>query len=181
MQDTDSEGHTSRKWADSLLRGWGAHVQRLTGCQSLGTSRVRRTSSSAPLSKPRNRHLQTILIEAAKMAPRYSLDLAMIYDRERQRHSRHVGPGSKVGGVLGCRRLPPQRLSDHRKRKPHRRIDGREIRRFLQRAACQVSPLNRLGNGAQAPEVHFDSFRDWQESTKALHGCRGGGYEKGIT
>jgi transposase len=38
-----------------------------------------------PLSKQRNKHLQTTLIEAAKMAPRYSPDLAMLYDREKQR------------------------------------------------------------------------------------------------
>jgi hypothetical protein len=37
-----------------------------------------------PLSKQRNRHLQTIVIEAAKMAPRHSPALAMIYDREKQ-------------------------------------------------------------------------------------------------
>ena len=39
----------------------------------------------SPLSKQRNKHLQTTLIEAAKMAPRYSPDLAMLYDREKQK------------------------------------------------------------------------------------------------
>ena len=34
-----------------------------------------------------NRHLQTILIEAAKMAPRNSPALAMIYDREKQKEN----------------------------------------------------------------------------------------------
>jgi transposase len=38
-----------------------------------------------PLSKQRNKHLQTTLIEAAKMAPRYSPTLALLYDREKQR------------------------------------------------------------------------------------------------
>jgi transposase len=37
------------------------------------------------LSKQRNKHLQTTLIEAAKMAPRYSPTLAMLYDRENQK------------------------------------------------------------------------------------------------
>jgi transposase len=40
-----------------------------------------------PLCKQRNRHLQTILIEAAKMAPRNSPALAMIYDREKQKEN----------------------------------------------------------------------------------------------
>jgi transposase len=38
-----------------------------------------------PLSKQRNKHLQTVLIEAAKMAPRNSPELAMIYEQEKQR------------------------------------------------------------------------------------------------
>ena len=38
-----------------------------------------------PPSEQRNEHLQTMLIEAAKMAPRYSLALAMLYDQERQK------------------------------------------------------------------------------------------------
>ena len=38
-----------------------------------------------PLSKKRNRHIQTVLIEAAKLAPRWNPDLAVVYDRERLR------------------------------------------------------------------------------------------------
>jgi transposase len=38
-----------------------------------------------PLSKQSNKHLQTTLIEAAKMAPRNSLNLALVYDRENQK------------------------------------------------------------------------------------------------
>ena len=38
-----------------------------------------------PLSKQRNKHLQTTLIEAAKMAPRYSPTLALLYDKEKQK------------------------------------------------------------------------------------------------
>jgi hypothetical protein len=38
-----------------------------------------------PISKQRNKHLQTTLIEAAKMAPRNSPTLATLYDREKQK------------------------------------------------------------------------------------------------
>jgi len=38
-----------------------------------------------PLSKQRNKHLQATLIEAAKMAPRNSPELAMVYDKEKQK------------------------------------------------------------------------------------------------
>jgi transposase len=37
------------------------------------------------LSKQRNKHLQTVLVEAAKMAPRYSADLALVYEKEKQK------------------------------------------------------------------------------------------------
>jgi transposase len=53
----------------------------LCGAEKSSANTVQRT----PLSKQRNKHLQTTLIEAAKMAPRYSPELALLYDREKQR------------------------------------------------------------------------------------------------
>ena len=38
-----------------------------------------------PVSKQRNKHLQTTLIEAAKMAPRHSPTLALLWEREKQK------------------------------------------------------------------------------------------------
>src|ERR1700724_2225868 len=38
-----------------------------------------------PLSKQRNKHIQRALVEAAKLAPRQSHELAVIYDQERQK------------------------------------------------------------------------------------------------
>jgi transposase len=38
-----------------------------------------------PLSKQRNKHTQRALVEAAKLAPRQSHELAVIYDKEKQR------------------------------------------------------------------------------------------------
>src|SRR5258708_5875366 len=34
--------------------------------------------------------------------------------------------------------------------------------------ACQVSPLSRLGEGAQALDAPVDKFRDWQEITNSI-------------
>ena len=39
----------------------------------------------SPISKQRNKHLQTVLIEAAKLAPRWNSDLALLYEKEKQR------------------------------------------------------------------------------------------------
>ena len=53
----------------------------LCGDEKSSANTVQRT----PISKQRNKHLQTTLIEAAKMAPRYSPDLAALYDLEKQK------------------------------------------------------------------------------------------------
>jgi transposase len=38
-----------------------------------------------PISKQRNKHIQQVLVEAARLAPRYSDELALLYEKERQR------------------------------------------------------------------------------------------------
>ena len=43
------------------------------------------TIKRMPISKQRNKHLQSVLIEAAKLGPRLSPDLALIYDTESRR------------------------------------------------------------------------------------------------
>ncbi len=38
-----------------------------------------------PISKQRNKHIQQVLVEAAKLAPRYSHELALVREKEIQR------------------------------------------------------------------------------------------------
>ena len=61
----------------------------LCGAERSSGSAVQRT----PLSKQRNKHLQATLIEAAKMAPRNSPELAMLYDKE-SRKATPIAPRS---------------------------------------------------------------------------------------
>jgi len=42
-----------------------------------------------PISKQRNAHLQTVLIEAAKLAPRWNRQLAEVHERELKRGNRN--------------------------------------------------------------------------------------------
>ena len=42
-----------------------------------------------PISKQRNKHIQQVLVEAAKLAPRQSHELALIYEKEKQRGNRN--------------------------------------------------------------------------------------------
>jgi transposase len=52
----------------------------LCGAQKSSAATIKRT----PLSKQRNKHLQSVLVEAAKLAPRRSPDLALVYYKERK-------------------------------------------------------------------------------------------------
>jgi len=43
------------------------------------------TSKRTPISKQRNKHIQSVLVEAAKLAPRRNPELALVYDKEKQK------------------------------------------------------------------------------------------------
>jgi hypothetical protein len=53
----------------------------LCGDEKSSTEKVTRT----PLSKQRNKHIQRVLVEAAKLAPRQDHTLALVYEREKQK------------------------------------------------------------------------------------------------
>ena len=86
--DEDSPPATALTWALEI-----AEVSRfssikkavsycgLCGAEKSSGDHIKRT----PISKQRNKHLQCVLVEAAKMAPRLSPGLALLYDREKQK------------------------------------------------------------------------------------------------
>jgi transposase len=53
----------------------------LCGDEKSSADKVMRT----PLSKQRNRHIQRVLVEAAKLAPKQSHELALVYEKEKQK------------------------------------------------------------------------------------------------
>jgi transposase len=53
----------------------------LCGDEKSSADKILRT----PLSKQRNKHIQHVLVEAAKLAPRLSPELALVHERERQK------------------------------------------------------------------------------------------------
>ncbi len=65
-----------------------------------------------PLSKQRNAHLQTVLIEAAKLAPRYNPQLAELYERESLRGN------ANQAAVAVARKLVAYLLAVDRSLKP---------------------------------------------------------------
>ncbi|MFT5042902.1 MAG: transposase [Hyphomicrobiaceae bacterium] len=65
-----------------------------------------------PLSKQRNKHLQRVLVEAAKLAPRFNPELAAVHERELQRGSRNRAT------LAVARKLVAYLLAVDRSRKP---------------------------------------------------------------
>jgi transposase len=57
----------------------------LCGEEKSSADKVLRT----PLSKQRNKHIQHVLVEAAKLAPRQNHELALIHEREKQKGNRN--------------------------------------------------------------------------------------------
>ena len=53
----------------------------LCSAEKSSADKVMRT----PTSKQRNKHIQQVLVEAARLAPRYSAELALLHEKERQR------------------------------------------------------------------------------------------------
>jgi transposase len=53
----------------------------LCGDEKSSADRVLRT----PLSKQRNKHIQRVLVEAAKLAPRNSHELSLVYEKAKQK------------------------------------------------------------------------------------------------
>jgi transposase len=53
----------------------------LCGAEESSAGKQKRT----PISKQRNQHLQTVLIEAAKLAPRYNPELALVHEHEKKK------------------------------------------------------------------------------------------------
>jgi transposase len=83
-----------------LALSWALEVGEVDRLPSIGQARsycgltsAQRNSAGkeqrGPISKQRNPHLQTILIEAAKLAPRYNPQLASVHERELKRGNRN--------------------------------------------------------------------------------------------
>jgi transposase len=79
---------TALTWALEIadVRRFSSIKKAISYCGLCGDEkRSGNTVQRTPLSKQRNKHLQTTLIEAAKMAPRLSPTLALLHDKEKQK------------------------------------------------------------------------------------------------
>jgi hypothetical protein len=100
----------------------------------------------APLSKQRNKHLQTVLIAAAKMARRNSPELAMVYELEKQK-------GNANRATTATRYATIFRATASAKTAPLRSVC--EIQEyFFSCAACQVSSVADWATERKLPMPH---------------------------
>src|SRR5262249_6393251 len=56
----------------------GSELWRIVGAEDSSAGKTKRT----PISKQRHKHVQTVLIEAAQLAPRLHADLALLHTKE---------------------------------------------------------------------------------------------------
>ena len=78
----------------------------LCGAEKSSADKMMRT----PISKQRNKHIQQVLVEAARLAPRYSQELALLYERERQR-----GNGGRATLAVASKMVAHMLAVDRRK------------------------------------------------------------------
>src|SRR5947207_13911078 len=103
-----------------------------------------------PLSKQRNKHIQRVLVEAAKLAPRQDHSLALVYEREKQKGNanratlavarKHASRSSENGGVSARPGSRATRLRTLRRFPERSGLETAALRvrnnRLRQRAAC---------------------------------------------
>ena len=140
----------------------------LCGAEKSSADTVKRT----PISKQRNKHLQSVLVEAAKMAPRLSSELALIYDREKQK-------GNANRATLAvARKLVAYLVAIDRSQRDFLVVEkencaaAENCRGKEQKSLFDTRPARscccRLGDGAQALDTPVELFQDWQEITNSI-------------
>ncbi len=119
-----------------------------------------------PLSKQRNKHIQRALVEAAKLAPRQSRELAVVYDREKQRGNGNratLAVAPKGGCLSACRGSATTRLYTCGRTQDYGSISTAETDRMnnAQTArSCRLPTERRRSH----PEALYELFWDWQRT-----------------
>ena len=126
-----------------------------------------------PISKQRNKHIQQVLVEAAKLAPRECHELAVIRDRELERGNPnratlavarkmvgvHARRGAQEAGLRACRGV--QTHGGSLKTFPDKEKQNIRIHRC---AGCQVLQFADWAKESKLREALSELFRDWQRT-----------------
>jgi hypothetical protein len=155
----------------------------LCGDEKSSADKVTRT----PLSKQRNKHIQRVLVEAAKLAPRQDHNLALVYEKRNSRGmpiGRHWPQLGKWWRI--CSPWIADNATSHRSQIPEtRRLQNRILRaknnRITQRADCQVLrlPTERRRSNSRGSlrivsglaENTHSIFCDDPQGSETVNGC----------
>ena len=75
-----------------------------------------------PISKQRNKHIQSVLVEAAKFAPQQNHELALVYEKEKQKGN------SNRATLAVARKLVAYLLAVDRERRPFKPAEESAVR-----------------------------------------------------
>jgi Transposase IS116/IS110/IS902 family len=119
-----------------------------------------------PLSKQHNKHIQRTLIEAAKLAARQNHELAVIYDRGRQK-----GNGNRATLAVTRKMVAyllagsaTERLRSCGKTQERGSISAAQTNRMNKMRRLPGPAFCRLSEGDYPPEALYELFRDWQRT-----------------
>jgi hypothetical protein len=133
----------------------------LCGEEKNSADKVLRT----PLSKQRNKHIQRVLVEAAKLAPKNSHELAVVYEKAKQKGN------TNRATIAVARKMVIYLLAVNRAQRPFVPVEDFSIAapepptaRKTDHAARRLpGPADRrLSDGHATPEAPSELFRDWQ-------------------
>ena len=128
-----------------------------------------------PISKQRNKqHLQTVLIEAAKLAPRWNSDLALLYEEAaRQSQPGHAGGGPQAGENTCSPSTVRKNISRRKEKGQALRSRGLISVYRMQQAQTRGLPgLALIGTGRTGAirQGSLCLFRGWQANPNSIFG-----------
>jgi transposase len=106
----------------------------LCGDEKSSADKVLRT----PLSKQRNKHIQRVLVEAAKLAPKQSHELALVYEKAKQKGN------TNRATIAVARKMVTYMLAVHRANRPFVPAEKRSTARLNARRKNEDYTARRL-------------------------------------
>ncbi len=138
----------------------------LCGAEKSSAEKVMRT----PLSKQRNKHIQHVLVEAAKLAPRQNHELALVHEKEMQKGNRNRATlavaRKMVAYLLAVDRGQREFVASEEQQRGglNRRAVGEKKQQDYTARRLPGPAFCRLSDGDQTPEAPLELFRDWQRT-----------------
>jgi hypothetical protein len=121
-----------------------------------------------PISKQRNKHIQQVLVDAAKLTPRYNHELALVYERERQRGNKDRATlavaRKMVGNLLAVERRKQDFVPTEQAPRRRKNLPGNTKHQDHSVGRLPGPAGHGLSDGGNSLGSHLGLFRDWQRT-----------------